>query len=33
LEIGAGSGYQTAILAQAAGQVLALERLAARPHR
>ena len=29
LEIGAGSGYQTAILAQVAGEVLALERLAA----
>ncbi|MEY4167037.1 MAG: protein-L-isoaspartate(D-aspartate) O-methyltransferase [Blastocatellia bacterium] len=28
LEIGAGSGYQTAILAQVAGQVFALERLA-----
>ena len=27
LEIGAGSGYQTAILAQVAGQVFALERL------
>lgn len=27
LEIGAGSGYQTAILAQVAGQVYALERL------
>lgn len=29
LEIGAGSGYQTAILAQVAGQVFALERLPA----
>lgn len=28
LEIGAGSGYQTAVLAQVAGQVFALERLA-----
>ncbi|NBO64586.1 MAG: protein-L-isoaspartate(D-aspartate) O-methyltransferase, partial [Acidobacteria bacterium] len=28
LEIGAGSGYQTAILAQVAGRVFALERLA-----
>lgn len=28
LEIGAGSGYQTAILAQVAGQVFALERIA-----
>ncbi|MCI0393013.1 MAG: protein-L-isoaspartate(D-aspartate) O-methyltransferase [Acidobacteria bacterium] len=28
LEIGAGSGYQTAILAQIAGQVFALERIA-----
>lgn len=27
LEIGAGSGYQTAVLAQVAGQVFALERL------
>lgn len=28
LEIGAGSGYQTAVLAQVAGQVFAIERLA-----
>ena len=27
LEIGAGSGYQTAVLAEVAGQVFALERL------
>ncbi len=36
LEIGAGSGYQTAILSQVAGQVYALERLpdlARRAHR
>ena len=28
LEIGAGSGYQTAVLARLAGQVYAIERLA-----
>lgn len=29
LEVGAGSGYQTAVLAEVAGEVFALERLAA----
>ncbi|MEO6725900.1 MAG: protein-L-isoaspartate(D-aspartate) O-methyltransferase [Blastocatellia bacterium] len=33
LEIGAGSGYQTAVLAQVAGQVFALERLPELAHR